>query len=163
MKRFENEGIPMDLWLEFHVETVDNPFPFVTEYMVTYSWSPPFPLFITNYRLHVSAVPETLPCREQEFQNIYNFVESKLLDHTGGWVLLRQIRRSGGRPLLAYTISGGTVNQMVSPQCHNRQNHCSNLRLLKQLLLSMQFDRNRNSVFQRKWKYSIACRMNDSV
>lgn len=35
-------------------------------------------------RLHVSAVPESLPCREQEFQDIYNFVESKLLDRTGG-------------------------------------------------------------------------------
>lgn len=35
-------------------------------------------------RLHVSAVPDSLPCREQEFQDIYNFVESKVLDGTGG-------------------------------------------------------------------------------
>lgn len=35
-------------------------------------------------RLHVSAVPESLPCREEEFQDIYNFVESKLIDGTGG-------------------------------------------------------------------------------
>uniref|UniRef100_A0A8C7ZH27 Origin recognition complex subunit 1 n=1 Tax=Oryzias sinensis TaxID=183150 RepID=A0A8C7ZH27_9TELE len=35
-------------------------------------------------RLHVSAVPESLPCREQEFQDIYSFVESKILDGTGG-------------------------------------------------------------------------------
>ena len=35
-------------------------------------------------RLHVSAIPESLPCREEEFQDIYNFVESKLVDGTGG-------------------------------------------------------------------------------
>lgn len=35
-------------------------------------------------RLHVAAVPESLPCREQEFQDIYSFVESKVLDGTGG-------------------------------------------------------------------------------
>lgn len=36
-------------------------------------------------RLHVSSVPESLPCREQEFQDIYSFVESKIIDKTGGW------------------------------------------------------------------------------
>ena len=35
-------------------------------------------------RLHVSAVPDSLPCRETEFEDIYNFVESKILDGTGG-------------------------------------------------------------------------------
>lgn len=35
-------------------------------------------------RLHVSSVPESLPCREQEFQDIYSFVESKVIDGTGG-------------------------------------------------------------------------------
>lgn len=35
-------------------------------------------------RLHVSSVPESLPCREQEFQDIYSFVESKITDGTGG-------------------------------------------------------------------------------
>lgn len=35
-------------------------------------------------RLHVSSVPESLPCREQEFQDIYSFVESKIIDGTGG-------------------------------------------------------------------------------
>lgn len=41
-------------------------------------------LFVLIKRLHVSAVPESLPCREEEFQDIYNFVESKLIDGTGG-------------------------------------------------------------------------------
>ena len=35
-------------------------------------------------RLHVSAVPDTLPCREKEFDDIYTFVESKVIDGTGG-------------------------------------------------------------------------------
>ncbi|XP_038543574.1 origin recognition complex subunit 1 isoform X3 [Canis lupus familiaris] len=46
-------------------------------------------------RLHVSAVPESLPCREQEFQNIYNFVESKLLDHTGGCMYISGVPGTG--------------------------------------------------------------------
>ncbi|XP_048207277.1 origin recognition complex subunit 1 isoform X2 [Perognathus longimembris pacificus] len=46
-------------------------------------------------RLHVSTVPESLPCREQEFQDIYNFVESKLLDHTGGCMYISGVPGTG--------------------------------------------------------------------
>ncbi|KFO20928.1 origin recognition complex subunit 1 [Fukomys damarensis] len=46
-------------------------------------------------RLHVSAVPESLPCREQEFQDIYNFVESKLLDQTGGCMYISGVPGTG--------------------------------------------------------------------
>ncbi|XP_053432465.1 origin recognition complex subunit 1 [Nycticebus coucang] len=46
-------------------------------------------------RLHVSAVPESLPCREQEFQDIYSFVESKLLDHTGGCMYISGVPGTG--------------------------------------------------------------------
>ena len=35
-------------------------------------------------RLHVSALPDSLPCREDEFADIYHFVRSKLEDGTGG-------------------------------------------------------------------------------
>lgn len=34
--------------------------------------------------LHVSAVPMSLPCREMEYRNIYNFVENKIRDAAGG-------------------------------------------------------------------------------
>lgn len=34
--------------------------------------------------LHVSAVPKTLPCREKEFKDVYQFIESKILDESGG-------------------------------------------------------------------------------
>ncbi|KAM6217041.1 origin recognition complex subunit 1 [Rhynchocyon petersi] len=46
-------------------------------------------------RLHVSAVPESLPCREQEYQDIFNFVESKLLDHTGGCMYISGVPGTG--------------------------------------------------------------------
>ncbi|XP_064138047.1 origin recognition complex subunit 1 isoform X3 [Loxodonta africana] len=46
-------------------------------------------------RLHVSAVPESLPCREREFQDIYNFVESKLLDRTGGCMYISGVPGTG--------------------------------------------------------------------
>ncbi|MED6272389.1 hypothetical protein CHARACLAT_029741, partial [Characodon lateralis] len=46
-------------------------------------------------RLHVSSVPESLPCREQEFQDIYSFVESKIMDGTGGWWVVLMVLISG--------------------------------------------------------------------
>lgn len=39
---------------------------------------------ISFVRLHVSAVPSSLPCRDKEFTDIYNFVEGNLVDGTGG-------------------------------------------------------------------------------
>ncbi|XP_062479238.1 origin recognition complex subunit 1 [Pezoporus occidentalis] len=46
-------------------------------------------------RLHVSAVPESLPCREEEYQDIYNFVESKLIDETGGCMYISGVPGTG--------------------------------------------------------------------
>ncbi|XP_078526743.1 origin recognition complex subunit 1 [Lissotriton helveticus] len=46
-------------------------------------------------RLHVSAVPDSLPCREQEYQDIYSFVESKLLDGTGGCMYISGVPGTG--------------------------------------------------------------------
>ncbi|XP_063283268.1 origin recognition complex subunit 1 [Pelobates fuscus] len=46
-------------------------------------------------RLHVSAVPESLPCREQEFQDVYSFVESKLMDGTGGCMYISGVPGTG--------------------------------------------------------------------
>lgn len=45
---------------------------------------PVTPLQEIRTRLHVSAVPKSLPCREKEFNNIYTFLESKLMDKSGG-------------------------------------------------------------------------------
>ncbi|TNM87747.1 hypothetical protein fugu_005968 [Takifugu bimaculatus] len=46
-------------------------------------------------RLHVSSVPESLPCREQEFQDIYSFVESKIMDGTGGCMYVSGVPGTG--------------------------------------------------------------------
>ena len=40
------------------------------------------------FSLHVSAVPSSLPCRENEFSDIYGFVAGKLLDGSSGYVLI---------------------------------------------------------------------------
>lgn len=45
---------------------------------------PVTPLQELRTRLHVSAVPKSLPCREAEFNNIYTFLERKLMDNSGG-------------------------------------------------------------------------------
>lgn len=46
-------------------------------------------------RLHVSAVPDSLPCRETEFDDIFNFVESKILDGTGGCMYISGVPGTG--------------------------------------------------------------------
>ncbi|KAH0618614.1 hypothetical protein JD844_017989 [Phrynosoma platyrhinos] len=46
-------------------------------------------------RLHVSAVPDSLPCREKEFQDICNFIESKLIDGTGGCMYISGVPGTG--------------------------------------------------------------------
>ncbi|XP_032074090.1 origin recognition complex subunit 1 isoform X2 [Thamnophis elegans] len=46
-------------------------------------------------RLHVSAVPDALPCREKEFQDICNFIKSKLLDGTGGCMYISGVPGTG--------------------------------------------------------------------
>ncbi|XP_041646335.1 origin recognition complex subunit 1 isoform X2 [Cheilinus undulatus] len=46
-------------------------------------------------RLHVSSVPESLPCREQEFEDIYSFVESKIVDGTGGCMYISGVPGTG--------------------------------------------------------------------
>lgn len=43
----------------------------------------------------MSAVPESLPCREQEFQDIYSFVESKIIDGTGGCMYISGVPGTG--------------------------------------------------------------------
>lgn len=35
-------------------------------------------------RLHSSSIPDSLPCRENEFNDIYNFLHGKLRERVGG-------------------------------------------------------------------------------
>ncbi|XP_019738192.1 origin recognition complex subunit 1 isoform X1 [Hippocampus comes] len=52
-------------------------------------------LEVARTRLHVSSVPESLPCREQEFQDIYSFVETKIIDGTGGCMYISGVPGTG--------------------------------------------------------------------
>ena len=42
------------------------------------------PLQEAQMRLHVAAVPQYLPCREEEYCEVLSFTEGKILDGTGG-------------------------------------------------------------------------------
>ncbi len=42
------------------------------------------PLQEAQLRLHVAAVPDNLPCRENEFAEIFSFTEAKITDGIGG-------------------------------------------------------------------------------
>lgn len=39
---------------------------------------------VMREKLHVSAAPDSLPCRETEYSNIYSFLEGKINDQSGG-------------------------------------------------------------------------------
>ncbi|XP_043286628.1 origin recognition complex subunit 1 [Venturia canescens] len=55
-------------------------------------------------KLHVSHLPKSLPCREVEFNNIYQFLEGKLLDKTSGCIYI------SGTPGTGKTA---TVNEVI--------------------------------------------------
>lgn len=56
---------------------------------------PTSPLGEIRRRLHVAAVPQTLPCREDEFDHIYNYVEGKLADGIGGCMYISGVPGTG--------------------------------------------------------------------
>ncbi|RMX40148.1 hypothetical protein pdam_00002268 [Pocillopora damicornis] len=57
--------------------------------------TPGTPLEMARKKLHVSAVPSSLPCREKEFTDIFNFVEGKLEDGTGGCMYISGVPGTG--------------------------------------------------------------------
>ena len=50
---------------------------------------------VARSRLHVSAVPETLPCREEQFADIYYFLEGKLEEGSGGCMYISGVPGTG--------------------------------------------------------------------
>lgn len=50
---------------------------------------------IARRRLHVSAVPKSLPCREKEFTEIYSFLEGNLVDEVGGCIYISGVPGTG--------------------------------------------------------------------
>ena len=53
------------------------------------------PLAAAQQRLHVSAVPESLPCREEEFAEIFTYIESKLREGRGGCYYISGVPGTG--------------------------------------------------------------------
>ena len=45
--------------------------------------------------LDINAVPESLPCREDQYQNIYNFIEDKIKHNTGGCLYISGVPGTG--------------------------------------------------------------------
>ncbi|XP_076651428.1 origin recognition complex subunit 1 [Halictus rubicundus] len=56
---------------------------------------PATPLQEARSRLHVSAVPKSLPCREEEFNNIFTFLKGKLEDKSGGCIYISGVPGTG--------------------------------------------------------------------
>uniref|UniRef100_A0A182LWF2 Origin recognition complex subunit 1 n=1 Tax=Anopheles culicifacies TaxID=139723 RepID=A0A182LWF2_9DIPT len=52
-------------------------------------------LAIARERLHVSATPSSLPCREKEYEEIYNFLEGKIYDRVGGCMYISGVPGTG--------------------------------------------------------------------
>ena len=53
------------------------------------------PITEAQRRLHVSAVPSSLPCREEEFAEIFGYVEAKLREGTGGCCYISGVPGTG--------------------------------------------------------------------
>ncbi|CAK8672967.1 unnamed protein product [Clavelina lepadiformis] len=55
--------------------------------------------------LHVSAVPDALPCRENEFQTIYSFIEGKISSGTGGCMYISGVPGTGKTATMTEVLS----------------------------------------------------------
>lgn len=53
------------------------------------------PYALARERLHVSAVPDSLPCREDEFMNIMGYIESAIHEGTGTCVYISGVPGTG--------------------------------------------------------------------
>lgn len=74
------------------------------ERRVTLLVKPSTPLQQSRSKLHVSIVPKSLPCREEEFNNIFTFLEAKLMDKCGGCIYISGVPGTG---------KTATVNEVI--------------------------------------------------
>lgn len=56
---------------------------------------PGTPLEIARKRLHISSVPQSLPCREAEFNEIKDFLETRIEDETSGCIYISGVPGTG--------------------------------------------------------------------
>jgi len=73
--------------------------------------------YVIVARLHISALPDSLPCREDEFADIYQFVQSKISDGTGGYVSCIVISDRLRSFLFLYIFNSVLTSQTVESSC----------------------------------------------
>ncbi|XP_058801016.1 origin recognition complex subunit 1-like isoform X2 [Phymastichus coffea] len=56
---------------------------------------PSTPLQKARALLHVSVLPKSLPCREEQFNDIYSFLHARLLDGSGGCIYISGVPGTG--------------------------------------------------------------------
>ncbi|KAJ8684152.1 hypothetical protein QAD02_019944 [Eretmocerus hayati] len=71
---------------------------------------PSTPLQEARSKLHVSAVPKSLPCREEQFNEIYKFLHGRLSDGSGGCIYVSGVPGTG---------KTATVNEVI--RCLRKQ------------------------------------------
>ena len=74
------------------------------------------PITEAQRRLHVSAVPLSLPCREEEFAEIFGYVESKLREGTGGCCYISGVPGTGKTATVMEVIRYLQDNQEDYPE-----------------------------------------------
>ncbi|XP_014216063.1 origin recognition complex subunit 1 isoform X2 [Copidosoma floridanum] len=65
---------------------------------------PTTPLQLARQKLHVSVLPKSLPCREEQFNDIYTFLTARLSDNTGGCIYISGVPGTG---------KTATVNEVI--------------------------------------------------
>lgn len=71
------------------------------------------PLMQARTQLHVSYVPDSLPCREKEYCDIYNFLEGKLLDGCGGCMYISGVPGTGKTATVTSVINHLQKNRCI--------------------------------------------------
>ncbi|XP_016845369.1 origin recognition complex subunit 1 isoform X1 [Nasonia vitripennis] len=65
---------------------------------------PSTPLQEARLKLHVSVLPKSLPCREEQFNDIYSFLHARLSDKSGGCIYISGVPGTG---------KTATVNEVI--------------------------------------------------
>lgn len=72
-------------------------------------------------RLQVSAVPDSLPCREKEYASIYEFIVGKLTDGTGGCIYISGVPGTGEYNKIPFRMwTKGLISHRFNRQNGNR-------------------------------------------
>ncbi|XP_031563654.1 origin recognition complex subunit 1-like isoform X2 [Actinia tenebrosa] len=84
--------------------------------------TPRTPLQEARTRLHVSAVPSSLPCRDDEFEDILSFVQGKLVEGSGGCMYISGVPGTG---------KTATVHEVIHILQESKVKHIPNFRFIE--------------------------------